>query len=78
MEGDHDLRDAGAAFLRPILTQTADLTDPALDTAATKMHAKLEALLGESTCLAGEQLTLADIICIPEVRLLLRGIERMP
>lgn len=70
MEGDHDLRDAGAAFLCPILAQTADPTDPALDTAATKMHAehaKLEALLGESSCLAGEQWSLADIICFPEV-----------
>jgi hypothetical protein len=61
MEGDHDLRDAGAAFLRPILTQTADPADPALDMAAKKMHtehARLEATLGELPYLAGEQLSL--------------------
>ena len=81
MEGDHDLRDAAPAFLRPLFNQTADPADSALVNAATKMqaeHARLEALLGQSPWLAGEQLSLADIICFPEVRLLLRGIERSP
>jgi len=81
MEGDHDLRDAGFAFLRPLLTATFDPANLAFAEAAMKMHAeheRLETWLHGSTWLAGDRISIADVVCFPEVRLLLRAVERNP
>jgi glutathione S-transferase len=81
MEGVHDLRDASAAVIRPIFTADADPADPELRAAADRLHSeheRLERALAEGTALVGSTLGLADCVCFPEVRFLLRAIERFP
>jgi glutathione S-transferase len=79
-EGAHDLNDSASALLRPIFSGV-DETSEGVEKGAACLRPELERLdarLGEHPFLGSDQVTAADCVCFPHVRLLLRASERYP
>jgi glutathione S-transferase len=80
-DADHHLREAASAFIRLVLLQGQDDANEAVVAAAPPLHAELavlESRLARTTWLAGARASAAECVCFPEVRLVLRAIERFP
>ena len=81
MAADHYLREACGALVGPLFRGEADDTSEALRKSAATVRdelRRLEQRLAASRFLCGEQMSAADCVCFPEVRLVLRAIERAP
>jgi glutathione S-transferase len=72
---------ATGSLLRAIFFRGQNETSEEVQNGATSVHGefkRIEEALGRSRFLCGGRITAADCVCFPEVRLVLRAIERFP